>query len=744
MTSCELNARRDITDNILGMVKANPDWNAKLTLEGQKLLRIFFTYPNTNRDSYRALVYARSLKKMIEKEYSPKIYKAAAIINTSFSGGIEVSYDIPYDLIRDQVIRNNTPEEEEEEVTMEKVEKKQQEAVNDVIFEFREDYINDEGDVGYVIYRVEDGIVQISKLTRIQDFDDLKKQQYRKNEQNYKYSEDLSIEQQEKVVDQLTGMLMDIISDDLLNNRKSEVFYKETIKSADGTETSRNFLNIKKSITRKLKILTPKIQQNKATEAEIEEYNFLSIIWNPVVFQRIQNDIIDRLKSRGYKFKDGKIKQSQDDENIQDIQDVLGDMENVEFETFEGYTGKSDQLSEYSAITVSNKERMSSELRTFLSSIKSNEPALFSLTYGEKKYDTQYINENMVIQAINEVTIGLNTFDKMVASLEEASKSIKNREFLSQVANKLREEKAKGTKIANQFVDKFNQQKNDLVIAQFERKQTIDYTYIDRNGKKIYVPLRDSDNNIIYYYDYKVINANRNDIFINLKNEAKQRFIEKNELDGEVVPKEKLENAKEAYKKFKEYIRNNYSLENKFKNNEEAIQQLKNLFDTLDFDFSDELYEEMVTSKRGIFQLSYNINKKGNSVFNNKYGILETIFSNTEEDTTLDAIFGSSGALTLFRFEASLKNYYYNTSTLDGKGRNIWGYGMPSPMFRELNDILTDDNLVELNADEERSLFTSSSYIIQQLNQITSTDERKLFKEKIKYNLFNTLKQARQ
>jgi hypothetical protein len=81
---------------------------------------------------------------------------------------------------------------------------------------------------------------------------------------------------------------------------------------------------------------------------------------------------------------------------------------------------------------------MSSKLRTFLSSIKSDKEALINLKIGNKVYNTQYVNEGVVIQAINEATLGLNTYEEMVEALQLASQYITGREFLSQVVEKLR------------------------------------------------------------------------------------------------------------------------------------------------------------------------------------------------------------------------------------------------------------------------------------------------------------------
>jgi hypothetical protein len=176
----------------------------------------------------------------------------------------------------------------------------------------------------------------------------------------------------------------------------------------------------------------------------------------------------------------------------------------------------------------------------------------------------------------------------------------------------------------------------------------------------------------MFFYDYKVINANRNDIFINLKNEVKQRFVEANELDTEEIPFEKLKNTAAAYTLFKDYVKDNYK-DGKFSNVEEAKEKLKELFETLNFEFSDNFYEELVENKRNKLQVTFNLDGKGKSLFNKKFGALHNIFGTLEsaitekKDKTLDELFGNSGATKLLKLEAEMKEYYYNTSTLDGK-----------------------------------------------------------------------------
>jgi CHAT domain-containing protein len=172
---------------------------------------------------------AKQFKNLLESTYKPTIYKETGFINKNTKNGIEIAYNIPFKLIKDQELRNNTTEGKEFKA-LEKLEEQQQEAVNKIVYENLEDYINDEGDAGFVITKVfQDGTVQISKLTRIQDLDELRKKLYKKAEQNYKYSVDLSIEAQERITEQLTGMLMDSVSDDLLNKKQPKIFYKEKV-----------------------------------------------------------------------------------------------------------------------------------------------------------------------------------------------------------------------------------------------------------------------------------------------------------------------------------------------------------------------------------------------------------------------------------------------------------------------------------------------------------------------------------
>lgn len=755
MTSCEIKAKKTIIEDIKEKASADSSWNANFK-DKDNSITVFF--PSIEGDQVTALENAKQFKVSVEDTYSPFIYKQIAVINTDLVDGVEVNYTITDKLLKDQEIRNNIDELSEEDYykMLAEIEEKQQELVHQIIYENPEDYLSEDKGTGFEIYAVVNGVVQrdISKLTRIQDLDEINKRNYQLGEKNYRYSADLSVSDQEKIVEQLTGMLMDNIANDLLNGKSPQIFYTKTVKIGE-QEKQLRLLTVKKAIDSRVVFLYNKKKNNPEsfTPEEDKEFVYLSLTWNDKVFLRMQEDVVNRLRARGYKFKKGKpVEMTKDDGNLKDLYEEFASQYDVEFEEAEDITGKADQFSDYSAITTSNKEKMSSRLRTFLSSIKNDKPSLIKLSIGNKSYRTQYVNENIVIQAINEVTVGLNTTQQVLDALDKASKFIKGREFLAEVREKLQAEVAKGTEIPNQFVDKFNQQKNTLTIAMYEKKPIVTHYYINKNGERVNVNLRNEKGEIQYYYDYKVINANRNDIATNLKEEIKQRFIEKYGLTEEVIPDDLLIEPYTQYLNFREYVNKNYEDDN-FANPKEAAQKLKDLLSTLGFELSDDLYEELIENKRGRFNANFKLNEKAtNSVFNKKYGILSLIFQNLnkkEVEKNLDLLFGNSGALKLFSVEASLTEYRYNTSTLDGKGRNIWGYSMPSPMFRELHDLLENDHtfpdgtkipLYDILANEDYSLYSSSSRILKNLVSL-STEEKKLFKENIKYSLFNTLKQ---
>jgi hypothetical protein len=752
MTSCEIKAKNTIVDDIKEKASANKSWNSDFKIK-DNTITVFFQSINENQQV--ALENAKKFKNSVEDTYSPFIYKEIAFINAKLTNGVEVSYNISEKLLKDQELRNNIDEKEDKDYydLLLEIEEKQQEIINQIIYDNPEDYFSEDKNTGFEIYAVVNGVIQrdISKLVRIQDLTDIQKQEYKKNESTYRYSVNLSVENQERIVDQLTGMLMDIIANDLLNNKKTEIFYKEKVKIKD-KELEFSFLNIKKAINNRVIYLYNKNKQNTITEEEKKEFVYLSSIWNVNVFLKIQEDILNRMKARGFKIKKDKLTLTEDDGNLKEVYEQITEEDDTDFEFSEGITGKSDQLSDYSAITVSNKEKMSSKLRTFLSSIKNDKPSLINLVFGNKVYNTQYVNENIVIQAINEVTIGLNTIDEVIKSLDNASKFVKGREFLSQVKEKLEVEKAKNTEIVNQFVDKFNQQKNNLTIVTYEKKPIIAYSFNNKDNERIDVYLKDEDGNSQFYYDYKVINANRNDIATNLKEEIKERFIEKNNLTEEVIPNELLQVPYASYLDFIEYVKQNYE-EGSFKNPKEAVEKIKNLFSSLEFELSDEVYEELIENKRNRLKINFNLDGKGSeSAFNKSYGLLHLVFGNLKDETvekTLDSLFGNSGARKLFKLESELKEYRYNTSTLNGKGKNIWGYSMPSPVFRELFDLLEKNYtlpnkeeipMYDLYGNEEYSLYTSSSQILNQLRNL-STEEKILFKENLKVSLFDTLKQ---
>jgi len=724
MGNCELDALTDIRNSIKELAKGYTNLGH---YEGNVTKVIFL-----GNSSYKN---ANDLKNSINKKFSPKTYKESASV-VKISDGFEVVYKVPNALIKAQELVNNS---KENELTEEKIENENKQELEKSLETIRYDIFDEEGNVGFAIATRKGKLQFISKLVSIEELNEYQKQRFDLKEKQYLYTSVINTktkqpvinnDQQDKITQQLTGIVLDMVADDLLNGKAATIFYKEGENSV---------LNVRKFLIKRLTELNNKYKEKTIDPKELEEFVLLTGLFKIDDFLRFQEDIINRLKAKGYKFEEGKLKINQEDEGIKDLQQELIENDNEDFEMSEDITGKSDQFSDYSALTTSNKEKMSGRLRTFLSSIKSEEPSLITLTSDKKVYNTQYVTEDKVIQAVNESLVGINDFNKAIKNLDEDSKTYKGREFLTQVKDRLLLENEKGSEIVNQFVDKFNQQKNNLTITNYIKKPVIAYTFTTQEGKKVSVPLRDGKNNVMFYYDYRVINANRNDIATNLKDDAKQNFIEENKLEEEIVPLDITKFIFDDYVEFKEYAKNNYK-NGKFSNVTEAKQKLKDLFSKINITLSEELLEELTENKRN--RLTVNFNTATNdtkSVFHNKFGILSNIFSELNNEVTLDKLFGNSGVNKLFKLEAEFQEYYYNISTLDGKGRNIWGYSMPSPFFRSLFDILNDEEKQEIAANKDLSYFTSSSYILEQLSKL-NTEERKLFKENLKYSLFNTLK----
>jgi hypothetical protein len=174
MTNCEIKARKIIADDIKEKAESVKEWKAYVTIV-DSMVRVSFpfreTQPNISLEKSSAYRDAQKFKRLLQKSYPSSIYKENAIVNSNFKNGVEVSYNIPYKLIKDQEAKNN-------KVSHEKYEEQQQKEVHKIVYQDSKDYINDEGDVGFEITTTyQDGTIQISKLTRIQDLDELLKKE---------------------------------------------------------------------------------------------------------------------------------------------------------------------------------------------------------------------------------------------------------------------------------------------------------------------------------------------------------------------------------------------------------------------------------------------------------------------------------------------------------------------------------------------------------------------------------------
>ena len=445
MGNCELDALTDIRNSIKELAKGYTNIGH---YEGN-VTRVIFL----GNSSYKN---ANDLKKNINKKFSPKTYKELASV-VKISDGFEVVYKVSNALIKAQELVNNS---KENELTEEKIENENKQELEKSLETIRYDIFDEEGNVGFVIATRKGKLQFISKLVSIEELNEYQKQRFDLKEKQYLYTSVINTktklpvinnDQQDKITQQLTGIVLDMVADDLLNGKAANIFYKEGENSV---------LNVRKFLIKRLTELNNKYKEKTIDPKELEEFVLLTGLFKIDDFLRFQEDIINRLKAKGYKFEEGKLKINQEDEGVKDLQQELIENDNEDFEMSEDITGKSDQFSDYSALTTSNKEKMSGRLRTFLSSIKSEEPSLITLTSDKKVYDTQYVTEDKVIQAVNESLVGVNDLNKAIKNLDEDSKTYKGREFLTQVKDRLLLENEKGSEIVNQFIDKFNQQKN--------------------------------------------------------------------------------------------------------------------------------------------------------------------------------------------------------------------------------------------------------------------------------------------
>ena len=158
---------------------------------------------------------------------------------------------------------------------------------------------------------------------------------------------------------------------------------------------------------------------------------------------------------------------------------------------------------------------MSSNLKVWLSSVSGLEDSIIPIGENIKTF----VNIDTVINNIYEATIGKRLPNEIISGLEEAAALIPSRAYLGEIADRLKKEQLAGSKIASEFITKFNGTKRELILVKLDAvPRQIGF------GKDAIFE-KDSEGNVVYDVHNKVINVNRADIPRNLIENWKYRKI---------------------------------------------------------------------------------------------------------------------------------------------------------------------------------------------------------------------------
>ncbi len=567
---------------------------------------------------------------------------------------------------------------------------------------------------------------------------------YKIDSKNYRYSEIIPIDIQMNITAHAAGIMLDLLHKKLVERTPVKIF--TTVTNKEGKQVK--YLFVRDIFGKKFVELAKKAERTPEEEAELKLLR--ATLADVNTWNLFEKAIVRKLKEKGYKLvKDGEVLDFSTKEDGLDVDEnptveIEDDNEN-DFELTDDRVGRDDVMKD--SLTVSNKDTMSTKLRTFLSSIKSvkESPIYLKSINGLIDFNRMYVDEGVLIQAINESTLGSTTFEEMIESLKATAKAIPDRYYLADVADKLL---TSPDEIKNQFTSKFNQQQSTFIIHKFDKKPRILRTYRNQQGEKRNVFAYGDDKKIIFEYVPKVFDSNRNELANNLKNKSKEDFLYKNNMDTEVISDEIKKDAYLSYNIFKNEV-SNYVDENGDVLPDQYVYMklgLDALLQTVNIELSSAALDKLLSGNLpGRKKINFSPNPRNpKSVFNKGLGgLLHTIFTNFEDDKKpeLDDIFKSSGANTLFNIEALYQQSYYNTSVLDGKGRKVWGYSAPNPLsteFYKISKELSNNDIKHL-AQIKEDPYRSKSFLLNMFGELNE-QQRNQFLENFKYGIVNTLK----
>jgi hypothetical protein len=517
------------------------------------------------------------------------------------------------------------------------------------------------------------------KLSPIQNQD-----KYDAAKGEWKFSPKFNEPQQLNIINTLTGLTFQYISKAILDGKSVNIFTKDIVNDIPQIAT-------KKVYQKKLNEL---IKQKDLSLQDTELKNKLQELLKPEVWNKFQNSVLNNIKQFGFQInkKSGDVVQMDvKDEDFEtpitteedEPQDVLSENES---------TGKAKNFSDYGEYTIFTKDKLSPRLKVWLSSIPSTEESFIAVNFPNLSVTTTYVPIDVVINAINEATVGKRTPETIIASLEKYAKENPNASFLNEVVRRLKLEQNQDSTIPNEFFSKFNQTKNEMVMVKtFTTPKRI-------NGEIV----KDENGEITYDIHSQVININRNDIPNNLKDAWFQDFsFEYSEEKDEelVVSRDSYKKVYDGYTKFKDSILKNFDSFGNLANEAvrpEVIQNINKLFASIGVELNTEVVNKLINGgfKGSRFKIG------NDSIFTEKFGILGQIFSEFKPDIqNAERGFGSTGMNKIANEQAKYVDNFMNTSAKDGKNRSIWAYGLNNPFTREMFDILASAK--ELAAQKE-------------------------------------------
>ena len=576
----------------------------------------------------------------------------------------------------------------------------------------------------------------IAKLTKIQD-----ENAYDKAKNEWKFSPKFDEQQQLNILNTLTGLTFQFVSKALLEGKAVNIFTKEIVNDQVQIVT-------KKVYQKKLEELNKKgelgLQDTKLKEK-------LESLLQPEIWSKFQQAILNNLKQFGFQInKSGEVVQIDlKDEDFEQFTPTEEDSDATNISETEA-TGKAKNFSDYGEYTISTKEKLSPRLKVWLSSIPSNEESYIPVNFPNLNVENTFVPIDIVINAINEATIGKRTPEAMIEAMEKEGNTVKNRYFLLDVAKRLKAEQKTDSRIPNEFFSKFNQTKNEMVMVKTSFSPRKINNQIVRN----------ENNEIVFDINNQVININRGDIPNNLRELWWNYFFfnnseeENNEL---TLPKSTYKNIYSNYLNVKEslfkYFDGYGNLITENSRNEVRLK-LSNLFNSINVELNNEVLDKLIDGFN-----NYNKFKIGeSSIFNEKFGILGQIFSEFKPDiANAEKAFGSTGILKLTQEQAKYVDNFMNTSAKDGKNRSIWAYGLNNPFTREMFEIFSSVKELQNQRQEikEGKNIQENAYILDLLKNHYSgkseilnllatlpTESLETFLNNFKWSIFNVTKSS--